>query len=401
MSKLMLVSLNSIHLWNYYNLIRDYFDEVTIITNISSNKAKIDGCNIYEIEFSLKWKETIKGVLKLIPIIKKINPDIIHCHQMNVFTFLPILAKKLGRKKKIPIIATAWGSDVLLTPYKKPFNMWMLKYILKNVNAITADSFFLASKIKDIYLSDKKIKLKNETGSSLFYRVQVYKDKKVNTDNTSHYGIKDIEIQIANFGIDISYNNNIDAQVKDFREVNKENIIYSNRLHGAVYRIEKVIEGFSNFIKTSEQDWELVIAGDGKLTESYKYLVKKLNIESKVVFTGWLNQSDNYMYYKKARIYVSIPESDATSISLLEAMYSGCIPVVSRLPANMEWILDKINGILVDDVTKLHLYLTESLQVNIEILQWINRKMVLMKGSKESNKEKFFEVYEKLLKKSN
>ncbi len=82
-------------------------------------------------------------------------------------------------------------------------------------------------------------------------------------------------------------------------------------------------------------------------------------------------------------------------------MYSGCIPVVSRLPANMEWILDKINGILVDDVTKLHLYLTESLQVNIEILQWINRKMVLMKGSKESNKEKFFEVYEKLLKKSN
>ena len=46
-------------------------------------------------------------------------------------------------------------------------------------------------------------------------------------------------------------------------------------------------------------------------------------------------------------------------------MYSGCIPVVSRLPANMEWILDKINGILVDDVTKLHLYLTESLQVNI------------------------------------
>ncbi|MBP8990892.1 MAG: hypothetical protein KBG82_02820 [Spirochaetes bacterium] len=67
----------------------------------------------------------------------------------------------------------------------------------------------------------------------------------------------------------------------------------------------------------------------------------------------------------------------------------------------MEWILDKINGILVDDVTKLHLYLTESLQVNIEILQWINRKMVLMKGSKESNKEKFFEVYEKLLKKSN
>jgi glycosyltransferase involved in cell wall biosynthesis len=49
----------------------------------------------------------------------------------------------------------------------------------------------------------------------------------------------------------------------------------------------------------------------------------------------------------KADIYVSTSLYDGTSVSLLEAMASGCFPVVSDIPSNREWIRDGENGFLV------------------------------------------------------
>jgi glycosyltransferase involved in cell wall biosynthesis len=40
----------------------------------------------------------------------------------------------------------------------------------------------------------------------------------------------------------------------------------------------------------------------------------------------------------KAAIYVSVPSSDGTSVTLLEAMAAGAYPVVSDLPGNREWV---------------------------------------------------------------
>lgn len=47
----------------------------------------------------------------------------------------------------------------------------------------------------------------------------------------------------------------------------------------------------------------------------------------------------NLLY--KNDVFISIPSSDSTSVSLLEAMCCGLFPIVSDLPANREWIHDK------------------------------------------------------------
>jgi glycosyltransferase involved in cell wall biosynthesis len=42
---------------------------------------------------------------------------------------------------------------------------------------------------------------------------------------------------------------------------------------------------------------------------------------------------------------ISIPKSDGTPVSLLEAMAAGCLPILSDLPVYHDWITDGVNGL--------------------------------------------------------
>ena len=220
----------------------------------------------------------------------------------------------------------------------------MVQYNLKNADAFTSDSKFMAEEMRRLSPEKK------------------------------------LDILIANFGIGIEPVN-----------AEKENIIYSNRLHKKLYRIDKVIHAFSKF--PEQQNWRLVIAATGEETESLKSLAKLLNVKAE--FVGWVDKKVNAQWYSKAKIFVSVPESDATAISLLEAMACGCLPVVSGLPANREWINDKENGYVVENINSD--FFSEAVKTDVAKASVLNKKIIEEHGTKEANKKKFFSLYDKLL----
>jgi glycosyltransferase involved in cell wall biosynthesis len=194
-----------------------------------------------------------------------------------------------------------------------------------------------------------------------------------------------LDILIANFGIEIIE-----------KDLLKENIIYSNRLHKKLYQIESVINAFKLFLENSiDKTWKLVIAATGEETNNLKSMVEHLNLKGNVEFVGWVDQEKNVEYYSKARLFVSIPESDATSISLLEAMAYGCIPVLSDLPANREWIDDGKNGIIVNSPSEN--IFERALKLNISEVASINKRIIIEKGTKVANKKKFIQLYDHFL----
>jgi glycosyltransferase involved in cell wall biosynthesis len=203
------------------------------------------------------------------------------------------------------------------------------------------------------------------------------------SDEMQRLAPKKIEISIANFGINV-----------EKIPVKKDNIIYSNRLHKPLYRIDKIIIAFSKFVH-QHSDWRLVVAATGPETENLLQLCKTLDIESKVEFLGWVDAKTNSENYAKAKIWVSIPESDATSISLLEAMSLGCIPVVNNLPANKEWIENGKNGVVVENV--VFDFFPDALLLNPDSVFEINREIIECKGTKEANKKIFYQIYDKIL----
>lgn len=345
MKKLMIIGSNTIHVYNYIDLVKEYFDDILLITN-----EKREGTDVktIELDFHLKLSSRIKTVGRIKKLIKEYSPSVIHVHQANSYAYYTLIA---ARKSSVPKILTAWGSDILISPKKSWFLKKMVQFNLRRADSFTSDSTFMADEMRKL-VPEKKI-----------------------------------EILIANFGIEF-----LDLKLS------KENIIYSNRLHKKLYKIDKVILGFKKFLDNSkDKTWKLIIAATGEETDALKLLVEQLGLNEQVQFAGWVNKEKNAEYYSKAKIFVSIPESDATAISLLEAMAYGCVPVLSDLPANREWIEDGKNGIIIN-LLEENLFV-HALKLNLAEVASYNRKIIEEKGTKEANRKKFIQLYDKFLQK--
>ncbi|MEE9904491.1 MAG: glycosyltransferase [Chlorobium sp.] len=109
---------------------------------------------------------------------------------------------------------------------------------------------------------------------------------------------------------------------------------------------DMLIRSFAAFLRNSpDADAALIIAGDGQQLIELKQLVKTLNIDDKVVLTGFLDNP--YPLYKTCDIFVSTSSSEGISNALLEAMYLGSVPVSTPSGGIEEIILDGENGFLV------------------------------------------------------
>jgi glycosyltransferase involved in cell wall biosynthesis len=335
-------TVNPVHIKSYYNLMREMCSDILII-----GSHKVDFAPCETVSFSLKNPigiiETIKKIRK---IAADFQPDIIHVHQANSIGFLVSLANRNKYKQ----VLTTWGDDVLIFPQKNVFFKALTFTSLKYSDEITADAQIMADSIYSFFGNKKKV-------------------------------------VIANFGIEWDEN---------LIRLPKEKIIYSNRLHDSLYNIDLIIKGSAEFLK-NHPDWKLVVAARGSLTEELKKIAQESIASNQVEFLGFLKPDDNQNWYLQSSIYVSIPDTDGTSISLLEAMGYGCIPVVSDLPANKEWIEDGKNGIIVSNRAELNKSLEEALQLDADFVKNENEKIILKKATKEANRTIFNQIYQRLL----
>lgn len=92
-----------------------------------------------------------------------------------------------------------------------------------------------------------------------------------------------------------------------------------------VKNFDKIIMAFSQSIKKNSK-LKLYMLGNGKELNNCKALVKKLNIEKNVEFTGEVNNITDY--YKKCSIYLMASEWEGWGMVITEAMQCG-LPIIS------------------------------------------------------------------------
>ena len=92
-------------------------------------------------------------------------------------------------------------------------------------------------------------------------------------------------------------------------------------------------------------DWVLDIVGSGRYLESYRKLAEKLGL-SRIFFHSW---QDSAPYLERASLFVMTSLYEGLSLSLIEAMSHGCVPVVyGSYPAAYDVIDNGRNGFIID-----------------------------------------------------
>jgi len=257
---------------------------------------------------------------KLSKVLASIKPDIINAHYSYSMGLIALLAKKRA-KINSEFSVVCHGSDLLAPPKPIIFDV-INKYVLKNCDKI----FAVSDQIKD-KLNDFKIDLE--------------------------------KVFVGQYGIDIEANN----CVKDID-------ILSNRNYIPNSRIEFLLDGLKAF-KDKRLNIVFVLphVSNIKLEELRKtYPFVKFYVQ--IQYEEMMNM------VSRAKIYVSATKSDGTSLSLLEAMDRGVIPVISNIISNRSLVLDSVNGYLFDTVEQFQDKVKTALNQDMKEIIKINKYLV-------------------------
>jgi glycosyltransferase involved in cell wall biosynthesis len=145
----------------------------------------------------------------------------------------------------------------------------------------------------------------------------------------------------------------------------------------------------------------LVLVGDGNLKSKLEKKCQDLKIKDLVKFTGRIPNTELPEYLQKAKIYISVPETEGVSASLFEAMACGCFPVVTDLPGTRAFIREGQNGFLVpvnspEKIAEaIQKYLAKEDRFHEEVLA--NRKFIEDQVDLRKNMERIWLKYLSLL----
>jgi glycosyltransferase involved in cell wall biosynthesis len=166
------------------------------------------------------------------------------------------------------------------------------------------------------------------------------------------------------FGADPFYLERADAgiNVRPPEAAHRPTIISTRSLDSPLYNVDLILQAMA-LLCDRLPDAQLLIAGAGRLRPNLEALARDLGLGDSVRFLGWLDDAALRDAFASSEVYVSVPSSDASSISTLSAMAAGCFPVVSDLPTQEEWIEDGVNGFRVSagDVATLAQRLSDAL----------------------------------------
>lgn len=325
---------DSVHIVKWTKELIKYFD-VYIISSCNFHpeiKEMIPAGKLFPLDLKISPEggniKILSRIHKVIRIIRKIRPVYLNAHYITSHGFLIALIRKFTRIRFI-LIHSAWGTDILVSPFINKSYYAITKFTLRQSDIVSSDSDHMTDVIR---------KFCN------------------NMVLTFPFGLNSLpEISI---------------------EEKKEGIYFSNRALTPNYNIDKVLNFFRKIL-VSDSKARLVIANDGDLKESLVKIAEELGIEDKVCFTGFITHAEQEKYYRESVFYISVPESDSTSVSLLEAMSYGCIPVVSDIPANKQWVEHNQNGVFLTSETD---------RQNLTVL--LNRHEEIFRRNREIIKEK-------------
>ena len=177
-------------------------------------------------------------------------------------------------------------------------------------------------------------------------------------------------------------------------KLDKKNIITISRLDYGK-RNDDIIRAFS---KIKEKDWKLYIIGDGKEFNNLNKLINDLNMNDRIILTGYKNKEEIEEYMLNSSLFLMASETEGLPMVLLEAMSYGIPCIAYEIASGVNDIIDNNkNGYIIKNrneeeyIEKIEKVINDSKLRNELGIEAKNK-------ANEFSKEKIVNIWEKILK---
>jgi glycosyltransferase involved in cell wall biosynthesis len=219
-------------------------------------------------------------------------PDLVEAHFVPNYGFLGAL---IGRR---PLAIQCWGSDLLVSAARSRLHASRARFALERADVVLADARVLG-------------------------------------DAALAFGAPPERLLVVPWGADL-------ARFPLAPAARAPHVVSVRQLE-PLYDVATLVEAMPA-VRQAVPRSTLTIAGDGPERGALEARVHALGLADAVRFVGRVPHEALPALLGEGAAYVSTSTSDSTSISLLEAMAAGAVPVVSDIPGNREWIQEGEGG---------------------------------------------------------
>lgn len=132
------------------------------------------------------------------------------------------------------------------------------------------------------------------------------------------------------------------------KEINKKvlKIGYAARLVKEAKRVELLPEVIEKCINKN-LNIEFNIAGEGECQDLLRSYISEKHLENKVHMLGWISQTEMINFWREQDIYLNISNFEGMSLTMLEAMACGAVPITTDVSGVSDLIEDGKNGFVI------------------------------------------------------
>ncbi|HET58886.1 MAG TPA: glycosyltransferase family 1 protein [Chloroflexi bacterium] len=260
----------------------------------------IDGINVKRVPYIGPQRFAIApGVLRHI-----LDCDLVHLHSSDFFLIYLVLTKLIHRK---PIVFTTHGMffhTKFAYQFKQIYFRTVAKWALSQVKAIVCVSLHDYEMLSTV-VSNQKLSL------------------------------------IPN-GIQYDTLSTFDLDGRDPDLLLSVGRLASNK------RYDRLLQAFAVVVERRPTAKLMIVGPDSGCRTALEEMCVELGIVERVQLLGRVSEDDLLKYLRTAKVWVSSTEYESFGIALLEAMASGCVPVVQSLTAFAQLIDDGKEGFFTD-----------------------------------------------------
>lgn len=243
--------------------------------------------------------------------VTRIGPDLVHGHYLTDYGLLTT------RLPELPVVLTAWGSDIFADAARFPTYRWSISCAIRRATRIATQSKELKNAIERNFA--------NATGK-----------------------IRDFP-----WGVDLEVfrgDANLRADARNALGIPEaDTVVFFPRGLSPVYQVDLFMKAASRLVRSHSDLWFVVLATDGGRRIRGSLHSNGLASRLKVIRNKQLPRQMSALY-NCADFVVSIPKWDQFALTLQEALACGCVAVVPPLQSYMEH-LDKDSALILDEVS--------------------------------------------------